>query len=919
MLCAISGEAPQQPVASRKSGNVFEKRLIESYISENGTDPVTGEDLTVEDLVELKQARVVRPRPPTLTSIPALLSTFQNEWDALILETYQLKQQLAETRQELSTALYYSDSAEKVIARLQKERDEARDALAKISVTSTSNGANGDAMQVDGQGLPEAIVAKIEQTQTELSSTRRKRPTPEGWATPDSLQAMQSTQNSEPLYPGGRSIAVNTTGDLALVGGSDGVVGVYSVSQGEVVQTLKCGGGSVTDAVWCGNKPVVALSTGAVKIFDNGAEVASFDRHAGAVGALALHPCGDILASVGMDKSYVLYDLQSLQPITQVSTDSELTTAAFHPDGHLFAAGSSKGTIKLFDVKTSENVANFESTFGQSPLQTVSFSENGTWLASAVQGQTSVSVWDLRKMAEIKTIDLGTAVTGVSWDYTGQYLAACGQGFVAVEHYAKSSKSWSEPFRKALNAVDVKWGPKAQSLVALATDGSVSILSSWPSHASESRYVLAEESMQVLRKAAKAPNKGYDHRHISPQLTINRSYSSYSQMDSHNRSSPSPLFVRQNSHSPQRRATPPNPNPRRTLPLPVPLPSIPPHFPRDGYDYRRPLSSARSSTSANNIIDLTSDDDSTAPGNAPTPQPQPQPQPTAAPVPLPRFGREIIDLSADTSPAQPAQPRHARTSSSPEVQFVFSRPRSRTDQRAQPPPFLDPHPEHRRHVPELVLDDPEDDVIIAGERAGVNLLGPLGAHRRYGGLVQRLFEGGARIPGPVRAAVTTIMRGGPMPHFFGAANDDGENSRAANILGMAGMPGFMNYDTVAFDLLGNPDDHVQLPVPKFDPPPPAAEGFTRDPTEEDTIVCPNCEDELAVGESEEKRQVWVVKGCGHVYCGTCMNNRKRRTNKGTKGKGRADEPVLPPPFSTCQADDCRIRVSHKNDVMQIFL
>lgn len=121
----------------------------------------------MEDLVELKQARVVRPRPPTLTSIPALLSTFQNEWDALILETYQLKQQLAETRQELSTALYYSDSAEKVIARLQKERDEARDALAKISVTSTSNGANGDAMQVDGQGLPEAIVAKIDQTQTE--------------------------------------------------------------------------------------------------------------------------------------------------------------------------------------------------------------------------------------------------------------------------------------------------------------------------------------------------------------------------------------------------------------------------------------------------------------------------------------------------------------------------------------------------------------------------------------------------------------------------------------------------------------------------------------------------------------------------------------------------------------------------------
>jgi len=146
-------------------GNVFERRLIEQYIRENGTDPVNGEDLAVEDLLDLKQSRIVRPRPPTQTSIPALLASFQNEWDALILETYQLKQQLAETRQELSTALYYNDSAEKVIARLQKERDEARDALSKVTITSSSNGVNGDAMQLDGQRLQDSVVARIEQTQ----------------------------------------------------------------------------------------------------------------------------------------------------------------------------------------------------------------------------------------------------------------------------------------------------------------------------------------------------------------------------------------------------------------------------------------------------------------------------------------------------------------------------------------------------------------------------------------------------------------------------------------------------------------------------------------------------------------------------------------------------------------------------------
>lgn len=468
--------------------------MIESYISENGTDPVTGEDLTVEDLVELKQARVVRPRPPTLTSIPALLSTFQNEWDALVLETYQLKQQLAETRQELSTALYYNDAAEKVIARLQTERDEARDALAKVSITSNgANGANGDAMQVDGQGLPESVVARIEETQKQLSSTRRKRAVPEDWATPETLQTFEAKQTSESLYPCSKTLAIDESGDLVLLGGSDGVAGVYSLSQGQVLQTLKCGGGAIVDGTWYGNKPVVALSTGSVKVFDNGEQVASFDQHAGAVTALSLHPCGSILASVGVDKSYILYDLESNKAITQIFTNSgkrqlctveeeattnktiELTTAAFHPDGHLFAAGGATGSIKLFDTKSGENVANFESS-SQSPLQAISFSENGTWLASAVKGQTSVSIWDLRKMAEIKSLEMGTAVTSVSWDYTGQYLGISGAGFVAVQHYSKGSKSWSEPFRKALNAVDAKWGSKAQSLVALSSEGAISTL-----------------------------------------------------------------------------------------------------------------------------------------------------------------------------------------------------------------------------------------------------------------------------------------------------------------------------------------------------------------------------------------------------------------------------------------------------------
>ena len=53
-FCAISGEPPQEPVVSAKSGKVYERRLIVKYINENGTDPVTGDKLEESDLIAIK-------------------------------------------------------------------------------------------------------------------------------------------------------------------------------------------------------------------------------------------------------------------------------------------------------------------------------------------------------------------------------------------------------------------------------------------------------------------------------------------------------------------------------------------------------------------------------------------------------------------------------------------------------------------------------------------------------------------------------------------------------------------------------------------------------------------------------------------------------------------------------------------------
>ncbi|KAI4144901.1 MAG: hypothetical protein L6R39_003990 [Caloplaca ligustica] len=328
-------------------------------------------------------------------------------------------------------------------------------------------------MQVDSSGLSDDLVAKVEATQEKLSKTRRKRTPPEGWVTADALSSFVPVDKSNALYAGARSFALNTRGDFALLGGKDGKLGISSVSEKTISQEMEAGPGSVTDALWIGDRAAAATTAGNVKIWENGTEVATFSGHAGEVTALAIHPSSDILASVGLDKSYIFYDLTINRVATQVLTDAALTTAAFHPDGHLFAAGGVDGQIKVYDVKTGTNAANFDST---GPIAAVSFSENGTWLATAAKGSTGVSIWDLRKAAVVHTIDIASPISAVRWDYTAQFLAVAGPSGLVVQQYSKSTKEWSEPLKHAVPAVAVEWGFNARSLLCLDTDGSITTL-----------------------------------------------------------------------------------------------------------------------------------------------------------------------------------------------------------------------------------------------------------------------------------------------------------------------------------------------------------------------------------------------------------------------------------------------------------
>ncbi|KAL5285841.1 PRPF19 family protein [Megaselia abdita] len=161
--------------------------------------------MTTDDLIEIKTPPIVKPKPPSATSIPATLKTMQDEWDALMLHSFTQKQQLQTARQELSHSLYQHDSACRVIARLNKEISQVREALATLKPQSGTTSipqpaiaseAGGLATQpIEQAGMSAEVIEKLQDKATVLTQERKKRgrTVPEELVTQDQLKGFMTT------------------------------------------------------------------------------------------------------------------------------------------------------------------------------------------------------------------------------------------------------------------------------------------------------------------------------------------------------------------------------------------------------------------------------------------------------------------------------------------------------------------------------------------------------------------------------------------------------------------------------------------------------------------------------------------------------------------------------------------------------
>ena len=91
----------------------------------------------------------------------------------------------------------------------------------------------------------------------------------------------------------------------------------------------------------------------------------------------------------------------------------------FHPDGLLLGTGAVDSTLRIWDVKSGTIATQFSDFSGK--VTSLSFSENGYYVAAASECNL-VKIWDLRKLANIHTIELPDMASKVKFDESAQFL-----------------------------------------------------------------------------------------------------------------------------------------------------------------------------------------------------------------------------------------------------------------------------------------------------------------------------------------------------------------------------------------------------------------------------------------------------------------------------------------------------------------
>ena len=148
-------------------------------------------------------------------------------------------------------------------------------------------------------------------------------------------------------------------------------------------------------------------------------------EHGGGVRAVEFSPVdASLVASAGESNIIKLWNLQNNTVRTLRGHTGIVNSIAFSPNGELLASVSDDETLKLWDVRSQQNVVTLKDIADgfRWQIKSVAFSPDGQFLATV--GGKHVKLWDVRKRTEIGILQHENWVQVVVFSHDGQFLAA---------------------------------------------------------------------------------------------------------------------------------------------------------------------------------------------------------------------------------------------------------------------------------------------------------------------------------------------------------------------------------------------------------------------------------------------------------------------------------------------------------------
>jgi pre-mRNA-processing factor 19 len=346
--------------------------------------------------------------------------SLQNEFDAVMIETFELKKQFLELQTQLSNCLYENDAAKRVIARLLQERDLAKKTLLNFKQPEPEQDVEMDV----SEPLPEPIMKEMDKVYATLFEQRRTKK-----KEAINIKLLSTYQPKTHKTMGTPKLQRVTTIDilntLTLAGAQDGSLTVVD-QQAKQVSTIKAHKKEIVALKFVDQAHFLSADEQELKFWSlepkkNAKPKQEWSKTSN-VTSINIHPCGNYFITT-TNVGYELLSIETGESIIIKNINSGLVCGKIHPDGLIFGTGNVKGVVSIYDLKT--NTKAFELNVFENAVTGLEFSENGYHMCAWSNQSGKVSFFDLRKVADTKEVMYSMSVSGVCqvrFEPSGKYV-----------------------------------------------------------------------------------------------------------------------------------------------------------------------------------------------------------------------------------------------------------------------------------------------------------------------------------------------------------------------------------------------------------------------------------------------------------------------------------------------------------------